>query len=85
MASGIASTGSGAGAAVGLAILVLIATADLDGLAGEQLQIATADGISTTLFVVAGGIVLTFLVAVSRCPTPSKPEPAPVPYQTRRC
>jgi MFS family permease len=85
IASGIASTGSGVGAAVGLAILVLVATAGLEGLSGEQLRIATADGISTTLFVVAGGIVLTFLVAVSRCPTPLEPEPTPVPYQTRRC
>jgi MFS family permease len=85
IASGIASTGSGAGAAVGLAILVLVATAGLDGLSGEQLRIATADGISTTLFVAAGGIVLTFLVALSRCPTPPEPHPAPVPYQTRRC
>ncbi|WP_406305256.1 MFS transporter [Streptomyces sp. NBC_00885] len=85
IASGIASTGSGAGAAVGLAILVLVATAGLDGLSGEQLRVATADGISTALFVVAGGIVLTFLVAVGRCPTPTEPHPAPVPYQTRRC
>ncbi|WP_405876823.1 MFS transporter [Streptomyces sp. NBC_00005] len=85
IASGIASTGSGAGAAVGLAILVLVATAGLDGLSGEQLRIATADGIRTTFFVVAGGIALTFLVALSRCPTPPEPVPAPVPYQTRRC
>jgi MFS family permease len=85
MASGIAATGSGVGAAVGLAILVLVATAGLDAFSGEQLRIATADGISTTLFVVAGGIVLTFLVAVSRCPTPPAPQPTPVPYQTRRC
>lgn len=85
IASGIASTGSGAGAGVGLALLVLIATAGLDGLSGERLRIATADGISTALFCVAGGIVLTFLVAVRRCPKPSAPRPAPVPYQTRRC
>ncbi|WP_405597104.1 MFS transporter [Streptomyces sp. NBC_01410] len=85
IASGIASTGSGAGAAVGLAILVLVATAGLDGLSGEQLRVATADGIRSALFVVAGGIALTFLVAVSRCPTPPEPHPAPVPYQTRRC
>ncbi|WP_406436808.1 MFS transporter [Streptomyces sp. NBC_01613] len=85
IASGIASTGSGAGAAVGLAILVLVATAGLDGLSGEQLRIATADGIRTTFFVVAGGIALTFLVVLSRCPTPPEPVPAPVPYQTRRC
>jgi MFS family permease len=85
IASGIAATGAGAGAADGLAILVLIATAGLDGLTGEQLRIATANGISTTLFVVAGGIVLTLFIALSRCPTVSEPEPAPVPYQTRRC
>jgi hypothetical protein len=29
--------------------------------------------------------VLTFLIALSRCPTPPEPAPAPVPYQTRRC
>jgi MFS family permease len=85
IASGIASTGSGVGAAVGLAVLVLVATAGLDGLSGEQLRIATADGISTTLFVVAGGIALTLLVALTRCPTPTEPVPIPVPYQTRRC
>jgi MFS family permease len=85
IASGVASTASGVGAAVGLALLVLIATADLGDLSGEQLRIATADGISTTLFVVAGGIVLTLLVALTRCPTPPEPAPAPVPYQTRRC
>ncbi|WP_405957788.1 MFS transporter [Streptomyces phaeochromogenes] len=85
IASGIASTGSGAGAAVGLAVLVLVATAGLDGLSGEQLRIATADGIRTTLFVVAGGIALTLLVALRRCPTPAEPRTTPVPYQTRRC
>jgi MFS family permease len=85
IASGVASTGSGVGAAVGLAVLVLIATAGLDGLSGERLRIATADGISTALFVVAGGIVLTLLAALTRCPAPSAPAPAPVPYQTRRC
>ncbi|MEU9234230.1 MFS transporter [Streptomyces subrutilus] len=85
IASGIASTGSGAGAAVGLAVLVLVATAGLDGLSGEPLRTATADGIARALFCVAGGIVLTFLVAVRRCPTPSGPRPVPVPYQTRRC
>lgn len=85
IASGIASTASGAGAAVGLAVLVLVATAGLDGLSGERLRIATAEGISTALFFVAGGIVLTFLVALRRCPTPSEPHPVPVPYQTRRC
>lgn len=85
VASGIASTGSGVGAAVGLAVLVLVATAGLDDLSGEQLRIATANGISTTLFVIAGGIVLTLPFAVTRCPKPTGPGPSPVPYQTRRC
>nr|WP_306943082.1 hypothetical protein [Streptomyces phaeochromogenes] len=62
-----------------------MATHGLDGLSGEQLRVATADGIRTTLFVVAGGIALTLLVALRRCPTPGEPRPAPVPYQTRRC
>ncbi|MEV7443340.1 MFS transporter [Streptomyces sp. NPDC091204] len=85
IASGIASTGSGVGAAVGLAVLVLVATAGLDGLSGEPLRIAVADGIRTTLFVVAGGIASPLIVAVRRCPTASAPVPKPVPYQTRRC
>lgn len=85
IASGVASTGAGVGAAVGLAILVLIATAGLGDLSGAQLRTATANGISTALFVVAGGIVATLLVALTRCPTPPEPRPAPVPYQTRRC
>ena len=46
VASGIASTGSAIGAAVGLAVLVLIANAGTEGLSGEQLRVATADGIS---------------------------------------
>ncbi|MFI9048226.1 MFS transporter [Streptomyces sp. NPDC053427] len=85
IASGIASTGSGVGAAVGLAVLVLVATAGLDDLAGERLRVATADGISTTLFAVAGGIVVTLLLAVTRCPMSKLPEPAPVSAQGRRC
>ncbi|MFI6093887.1 MFS transporter [Streptomyces sp. NPDC051218] len=85
IASGIASTGSGAGASVGLAVLVLVATAGLDGHSGERLRAATADGISTALYVVAGGIALTFAVALTRCPTPPTPPPSPVPHQPRRC
>jgi MFS family permease len=85
IASSVASTSSGVGAAVGLAILVLIATTGLGDLSGEKLRIATAAGISTALFVVAGGIVLTLLVALSRYTTSPEPAPAPVPYQTRRC
>ena len=44
IASGVASTGSGIGAAVGLAVLVLVANSGTEGLVGEELRIATADG-----------------------------------------
>jgi MFS family permease len=83
IASGIASTGSGIGAAVGLAVLVLVATAGLDGLSGDALRAATAEGISTALFAVAVGIVLT--LAVSLTLRTDTPAPAPPPKQGRRC
>lgn len=84
IASGIASTGSGMGAAMGLAVLVLVATAGLDGLTGEQLRSGTAHGISTTLFVVAAGIALTFLVALFRREGEAGAHPPPPP-RGRRC
>jgi EmrB/QacA subfamily drug resistance transporter len=65
IASGIASTGAGIGAAVGLAILVMVANSGTQGLLGEGLRIATAEGISTAVFVVAGGILLTLVIALS--------------------
>ena len=74
IASGIASTAAGIGAAVGLAVLVLVANAGTDGLAGEQLRVATADGIATAVLVVAGGIALTLLVALNLAP---RAEPSP--------
>ena len=46
VASGIVSTASGIGAAVGLAMLVLVANLGVEGLTGELLRIAVADGIS---------------------------------------
>lgn len=64
IASGIASTGSGIGAVVGLAVLVLVANAGTDGLVGEGLRVATAEGISLAVFVIAGGIVMTLLIAL---------------------
>lgn len=84
IASGIASTGSGMGAAMGLAVLVLVATAGLDGLTGEQLRSRTAHGISATLFVVAAGIALTFLVALARREGETGALPPPPP-RGRRC
>ncbi len=67
-ASGVVTTGSGIGAAVGLAVLVAIANAGTRGLDGEALRIAAGDGIRTAMFVVAGGIVITVLIALAiRC------------------
>ena len=65
VASGIVSTGSGIGAVVGLAILVLIANSGTDGLLGEGLRLARAEGIRTAAFAIAGGIVMTLLAALS--------------------
>ena len=65
VASGIVSTGSGIGAAIGLAILVLVANSGTEGLLGEELRVATAEGIRTTTFVIAVGIVATLLVALN--------------------
>jgi EmrB/QacA subfamily drug resistance transporter len=64
VASAMASTGAGIGAAVGLAVLVLVANAGTDGLVGEQLRVATADGLSTAVLVVAAGIALTVAIAL---------------------
>jgi MFS family permease len=64
VASGIVSTSSGIGAVVGLAILVLVANAGTRGIHGEGSRVATSDGIETAVFVVAGGIVLTLLLAL---------------------
>ncbi|HET6295997.1 MAG TPA: MFS transporter [Kribbella sp.] len=72
VASGIASTGSGIGAALGLAALVLVANAGTHGLDGEELRIAAADGIGSAVLVVAGGIAITMLVALT---LRSRPEP----------
>jgi len=65
IASGIVSTGAGIGAAIGLAILVLVANSGAEGLLGEVLRIATAEGIRTAVFVVAGGILVTLVIALN--------------------
>jgi EmrB/QacA subfamily drug resistance transporter len=81
VASGIASTSTSVGAAVGLALLVLVATSGTDGLTGEALRIATADGLSTAVFVVAAGIAVTALVALNLRPTATTPAAIPCPRQ----
>jgi MFS family permease len=65
VASGIVSTGAGIGAAIGLAALVLVANADTNSLIGEELRIATAEGIQRSVFAIAGGIVVTLLIALT--------------------
>jgi MFS family permease len=65
VASGIVTTGSGVGAAAGLAVLVLIANANTRGLDGDALRIATGGGIRAAVFVIAGGIAVTFLIALA--------------------
>jgi MFS family permease len=77
VASGIVSTGSGVGAALGLALLVWVANAGTAGLVGDDLRVATAQGIRTAAFVIAGGIIVTLLFVLSlggsaeRTPAPS--------------
>jgi EmrB/QacA subfamily drug resistance transporter len=78
VASGIASTSTSIGAAVGLALLVLVANAGTDGLAGEALRTATADGLRTSVLVVAGGIALTALVALNLPSGPVSAEASPL-------
>jgi MFS family permease len=73
VASGIVSTSSGVGAVVGLAVLVLVANSGSKGLVGEGLRIATAQGISTAVFVIAGGIVVTLLVGLKLRTAPELP------------
>jgi EmrB/QacA subfamily drug resistance transporter len=79
VASGIASTSTSIGAAVGLALLVLVANSGTDGLAGEELRIATADGLSAAVLVVAVGIAATALVAMNLRPDPRTRAEPPCP------
>jgi len=75
VASGIASTGSGIGAVLGLALLVLVANHGIDGLAGEQLRDATAAGIKTAIYAIAGAILTTVIIAWQLRETPHRDVP----------
>jgi EmrB/QacA subfamily drug resistance transporter len=81
VASGIASTSTSVGAAVGLAVLVLVATSGTDGLTGEALRNATADGLSTAVLVVAAGIAAIALVALNLRPSSTTRADIPCPRQ----
>ncbi|WP_129840881.1 MFS transporter [Streptomyces sp. RFCAC02] len=83
VASAVASTAQQIGGAVGLAVLVAIAGAGTDGLAGDALRAATADGLRTAVFVAAAGIALTALAALGFTPArrggPAAETTAPSP------
>jgi MFS family permease len=79
VASGIASTSTSIGAAVGLALLVLVAAAGTDGLSGEPLRIATADGLSSAVLVIAAAIVATAVVALRLRPEVETHADVPCP------
>jgi len=65
IASGIVSTASGIGAALGLAVLVLIANQGTEGLDGEALRHAMADGISRAAYAIAAGILLMLVILIA--------------------
>jgi MFS family permease len=72
----LASASTSMGAAVGLALLVLVANAGTDGLAGEPLKVATAEGLRSAVLVVAAGIAAIALVALNLSADPSRAEAA---------
>ncbi|HEY8584582.1 MAG TPA: MFS transporter [Capillimicrobium sp.] len=73
-ASGMASTALQVGSGVGLAVLVAVASSGLDGLGGEALRAATADGLAAALYVVAGG-ALAGVAATIAVPSARAAEP----------
>ncbi|HYI37866.1 MAG TPA: MFS transporter [Thermoleophilaceae bacterium] len=79
MASSIASTSTSIGAAVGLALLVLVANAGTDGLSGDALREATADGLATAVLVVSAAIAAIAIVALNLRPAPLTPGAPPCP------
>jgi EmrB/QacA subfamily drug resistance transporter len=79
IASGLASTSTSVGAAVGLAVLVLVANAGTDGLSGEALRTATADGLSTAVLVVAAGIAAIAMIALNLRPDSATRAETPCP------
>ncbi|MEU1420073.1 MFS transporter [Kitasatospora sp. NPDC005751] len=74
IASGVASTSQQVGGAVGLALLVAVANSPVgEGLSGDALRAASADGLRTAVYLAATGIALTALVALRL----EKPATAP--------
>lgn len=80
VASGMASTTLNLGNAIGLAILIAIANAGTDGLTGDQLRAATADGSRTAVILAAIGILLGTIIALALPRAPK--EPAATEHRT---
>ncbi|MFD1956834.1 MFS transporter [Paenibacillus thailandensis] len=64
VASGIASTTLNIGNAIGLALLIAIANSGMQGMTGEALREALAEGNRTAIFLAALGILLGAIVAL---------------------
>ncbi|GAA2226279.1 MFS transporter [Streptomyces nogalater] len=73
IASGVASTGQQVGAAVGLAVLVAVANSGHEGLTGEALRVATAEGVRSAMWATVVGIVLIVLVVMNFRRSPAAP------------
>ncbi|GHH06681.1 MFS transporter [Streptomyces rubradiris] len=73
IASGVASTGQQVGAAVGLAVLVAVANSGHEGLTGEALRVATAEGVRSAMWATVAGIVLIVLVVMNFRRSPQAP------------
>lgn len=82
IASGVASTAQQIGGAVGLAVLVAVANAGTHGLTGAALRAVTTDGLRTAVFVAAGGIAVTALVALGFTPV-RRAITSPKPLRSR--
>ncbi|WP_119460861.1 MFS transporter [Rhodospirillaceae bacterium SYSU D60014] len=65
VASGMASTTLNVGNAIGLATLIAIANAGINGLAGDQLRIAIADGTQIAFYLTAAGVLFGLLVSLT--------------------
>ncbi len=65
IASGMASTTLNVGNAIGLAIMIAVANRHTQGLSGEPLKLAMTDGMQTAFCLVAAGIAVSILIALS--------------------
>ncbi len=67
LASGVASTALQVGTAAGLAVLVAVANHGIEGLSGQVLRAASAEGMRVAVYVL-GAVMLTAVLAALRLP-----------------